>query len=417
MSARRGMGRDFQLFFGGQILSQLGSAVTVLLLPIIVFELTGSALNLGITAAAEYVPYLLFGLVIGAYVDRLPRRLLMLASDIARAAVIGSVPLLSTLHTLPVWWIYVVAFLGTTLAICFDTAEVAAIPAIVPAADLVEANGRVQAAYSATGVVGPMLGGALLTLVSAESVLLIDTFSFLASAATLALVRISFDPVERRRGTRVRDDITEGLRFVLRNPVLRTISIMMALLNIVTSSAFAQLVLFSKHHLDATDFQVGILFAAGSFGVVVFGVLAGRIRRTLSFSQAILGALILDGLLIALFGICPYYPLSVALWATASGAGIFFNINTRSLRQLITPPEMLGRVMSIASVLAWSAIPVGTIAGGALVSAGVPVADLYVGMGVLAALIAALFILSPLGHADRYVPTTREQKERAPAAA
>jgi MFS family permease len=415
MSGR--MGRDFQLFFGGQIFSQLGTAVTLLLLPIIVFQLTGSALNLGITAAAEMLPYLLFGLVIGAYVDRLPRRRLMIAADVARAAVIGSVPLLAALNTLPVWWIYAVGFLGTTLAIFFDTAEVAAIPSIVPATDLVEANGRVQAAYSATGVIGPAVGGALLALVSAQTILVLDTTSFVMSAVTLMLVQVSFDPAEKRERTRLRTDIAEGLRFVLRNPVLRSISAMMALINVVNSSAFAQLVFFSKHHLRASDFQVGILFAAGSLGVTVFGFLAGRIRRRFSFSQAILGALILSGLLVAALGVCPWYPLSVALWAAASGTGMFFNINTRSLRQLITPPELLGRVMSIASVLAWSAIPLGTLAGGAMVSGGVSVEALYVGIGLLTALIAALFVLSPLGRADRYVPTTREQKEASPVAA
>jgi hypothetical protein len=404
---RSRLGRDFNLFFAGQLTSQLGSSVTGLLLPVVVFQLTGSALNLGITSAAYWLPYLLFGLIIGAYVDRLPRRRLMLVTDLARTCVVGSIPVLGALGHLTVWWVYVAAFATSTLAIVFDTAEVAAIPAIVGTDDLVEANGRVQAAYSATGVLGPLLGGVLLAALSATSILSVDAASFVVSAASLLLIRRSFDPAEPRARTRVRDDIAEGMRFVLSNPVLRSISAMMALVNVVTSSAFAQLVLFGDRRLGASGAELGGLFAAGSLGVVVFGLLAGRIRRRWSFSQAILGSLIMEGLLTAGFGLNTWYPLGIVLWGAASGLGIFFNINTRSLRQLITPPHLLGRIFSIASVLAWSAIPLGTLAGGALVSGGLPVERLYIGMGLISALIATAFTLSPLGHADRYVQTER----------
>ena len=399
------LGRDFQLFFGGQLTSQLGSSMTSLLLPLIVFELTGSALSLGLTAAAQWLPYLFFGLAIGAYVDRLPRRLLMLGADIGRAAAIGSIPVLAIAGHLPVWWIYVVGFISSTLAIIFDTAEVAAIPCMVRSADLVVANGRVQAAYSATGVIGPLLGGALLGLLHATAVLWVDAASFLVSTATLVLVRTSFDPKDARGKSRMRDDIAEGLRFVLRNPVLRSISAMMAIINLVQTSTFALLVLFAKRQLAANDQQIGILFAAGSAGVVIFGLLAGRIRRRFSFSQAIIGSLVAGGVLIVGFALCPWYPLSVVLWAACVGVGIFFNINTTSLRQRITPPDMLGRIMSIASVLAWSAIPLGTLAGGALVSAGVDVGALYLWIGVVVTIVPLLFALGPLGHAERYLPT------------
>jgi MFS family permease len=162
---RRWLSGDFGRFWLGQTISNLGSSFTMFALPLLVFNLTGSPLNLGIAAAAEFVPYLLFGLVIGAWVDRVDRKRLMIATDLARAAVIATIPLLAAVDTLTVGWIYAVAFASATLTIAFDAAEFAAIPSLVPSDDdLVAANGRVQASYSAAQIAGPLLAGLLVTV-------------------------------------------------------------------------------------------------------------------------------------------------------------------------------------------------------------------------------------------------------------
>jgi MFS family permease len=141
---------DFAKFWLGQTISNLGSSVTVFALPLLVFKLTGSPLNLGVTMAVSFVPYLLFGLVIGAWVDRLDRKRLMLATDVARALLIATIPVLADAGALSVAWIYAIAFLQSTLTIAFDSAEFAAIPSLVSGKDdLVTANGRIQASYSA----------------------------------------------------------------------------------------------------------------------------------------------------------------------------------------------------------------------------------------------------------------------------
>jgi predicted MFS family arabinose efflux permease len=162
----------------------------------------------------------------------------------------------------------------------------------------------------------------------------------------------------------IRQDVAEGLRYVLRHPVLRNISAMMALINLVAATVYTQLVVFAKRQLDASDSQVALLYAAGSAGVVLLSLAAGPLRRRLSFSVAALGALALDGLLTVVLAATRWYPAALVLWAAISGLGIFFNINTVSLRQQIVPNHLLGRVISIAGVLAWSAIPVGALAGG-----------------------------------------------------
>lgn len=399
--ARR-LGRDFELFFGGQLLSQLGNSVTLFLLPLVVFVLTGSALNLAITTAAEFLPYLLFGLVIGAYVDRLPRRRLMIVSDVLRALLIASIPVLAAVNALHVEWIYSVSFLGTTLGIFFTNAEYAAIPSLVGKADLVAANGRVSATYAASGVVGPLIAGGLLAVLHAANVLYVDAASFAVSAATLAAIRANFDAKPRER-QRVRDDIKEGLRFVLSHPVLRTISAMMALINFFTLSVvFGQLVFFAKRHLQATDSEVGWMFALGSLGAVLVGLVAGRLRRHVSFGRAALGGLFVSGAFIVAMAQTGVFWAGALLWMAAAGSATLLDINTMSLRQAITPPELIGRVLSVAQVLAWSAIPLGGLLGGWLITRTGNVAAVYAGAGAMQMLLAALFALSPLGHAERY---------------
>jgi MFS family permease len=394
--------RDFQLFFGGQLLSNLGNSVTLFLLPLVVFVLTGSALSLAITTAAEFTPYLLLGLIIGAYVDRLPRRQLMIAADVARGVAIISIPLLATAGDLHVWWIYVVGFISSTLSIFFSNAEFAAIPSLVGRDDLVTANGRVSAAYAGSGVAGPLLAGGLLAALHPTAVLYVDAASFLVSAVTLAFIRTPFDaePHERRR---LRDDVVEGLRFVLHHPVLRSISLMMALINFFsTSVVYGQLVFFAKRRLSASDGEVGLMYAAGSLGVVLVGLLAGRLRRRVSFGRAALGGLFVAGALVAAMASTNVFWIGAALWLAAAGTGQLLDINTMSLRQAVTPPELMGRVLSIASVLAWSAIPLGSLLGGLVITTTGNVAAVYAACGLIQMALAALFYLGPLGHAERY---------------
>jgi MFS family permease len=406
---------DFGRFWLGQTISNLGSSFTFFALPLLVFKLTGSPVNLGITTAAEFVPYLLFGLVIGAWVDRVDRKRLMIATDLARAAVIATIPLLAAADALSVGWVYAVAFCSATLTIAFDAAEFAAIPSLVPSDDLVSANGRVQASYSAAQIAGPLLAGLLITVAPLQQVLWVDAGTFLVSAGTLLLIGVRFNaPRDEEARRAIRHEILDGLRYVLGHPVLRNISAMMALINLVGATVYAQLVVFAKRQLDASDSRVALLYAAGSAGVVLLSLAAGPVRRRLSFSLAALGALLLDGLLTVVLAATRWYWAALVLWAAISGLGIFFNINTGSLRQQIVPNHLLGRVISIAGVLAWSAIPVGALAGGWAVERTGSVALVYAVIGALVALLALGFSFGPLGHADRYLPASQPAPADAP---
>jgi MFS family permease len=151
-----------------------------------------------------------------------------------------------------------------------------------------------------------------------------------------------------------------------------------------------------------------VLFAAGGAGVVLLSLSAGWFRRRWSFSAVALGALTVSGVVTFIFALVPWFWVVVPLFALSSGLGILFNINTTSLRQAIVPNHLLGRVMSIASVLAWSAIPVGALLGGAIISITHNVVLVYAGIGVLTAIIPLCFVFTPLGHAEKYLPAAQE---------
>jgi MFS family permease len=420
MDSRRRLGRDFWLYFGGQVGSQLGSKVTLFALPLVVYKLTGSATNLALTTVSEFLPYLLFGLILGAVVDRVDRKRWMIGVDLARGASLAALPILAAFGLLRVEYIYLVGFVQSTLGIVFDSGEFAAIPSLVATDDLVTANGRILAVNQGTGIVGPALAGALVAVMAPVDLLYVDAASFGLSALTLAAIRASFNAGDAPAGDAAGSanllrsllhDVREGLAYVWHHPVLRAISIMMALINFFGSSAYTQLVLFAKRVFAASDQQVGWLFAAGSAGVVLVGLSAGWLRRRMSFPVVALGALVVSGLCMTAMAYSPWFWLALLLWAANNGFGLLLNVNTGALRQAIVPNHLLGRIMSIAGVLAWSAIPLGALAGAAVIRATGDVAAVYAGMGLLTAAIAAAFAFSPIRHGERYLAEATAAKE------
>jgi MFS family permease len=409
-----GLSRDFWLFWSGQAVSTLGTSFTNLALPLLVYHLTGSAVNLALTSAAVFLPYLLFGLIIGAWVDRADRKRVMLFANLLQAVAIATIPFLAGLGHLGIWWIYAMGFVQSTLGICFSSAEFAVIPALVSQDDLVTANGRIQASYSAMQIVGPILAGALSAVMPIERVLYFDAVSFLVAAGSLSLIRNSFRTAARAAATSLRRDIMEGLRYVLRHPVLRNISAMMALVNFVGATTQAELVFYAKQHLHAGNAQVGVLYSVESVGIILLSLAAGPLRRRYSFSTVALTALMISGCFTVAVGALTWYPAVLLCWGLGTGCGILFNINTSSLRQAIVPSEMLGRVVSIAGVLAWSGIPVGTFLGGVIIQRTGNAALVYMGIGVLMILIPLAFRFTALGHAEEYLPTAGENAPAGP---
>ncbi|HLV99105.1 MAG TPA: MFS transporter [Ktedonobacterales bacterium] len=413
MTDRYRVERAFWLFCTGETISSFGSSFTLFALPLLVFRLTGSALNLGLSMAAETLPYLLFGLLIGAWVDRVNRKRLMIVVDLLQALTIASIPAVYALGSLSVWWLYAVGFVSATLKIGFEASQFALMPALVSKEELVTANGRLQASFSTAQLIGPLLAGALLFVLPLPALLLVDAATFLVSASALVLMRVQMLAAGAPVPHSVRQDVGEGLRYVWRHPVLRTISLMTPLMNFLTVSTTAQLVLLATVAYHAQNAQIGFLYAAGSLGIVCFSLLAGPLRKRWSFSQVGMVALLLFGLLLLVLGFIPWYWGAVAVWGSSQGVEQLFNLSAMSIRQAIVPAHLLGRAQSVALVLGYSSIPLGALVGGfVLQQVGVShVALVYGAIGVLIVLGALLFSCTALGHAERYLPQAGNPQE------
>ena len=397
---------DFWKFFTGQTVSVLGSAFSGFALPLLVFQLTHSPISLAISTFTFALPHLLFGLFIGAWVDRVDRKRLMIAVDILLALVMLTIPALALVHLLNVYWVYAVQFASSSLGLIFEQAEFTAIPSLAGRDDLVTANGRINASYHASEVIGPTIAGAITTIVSVPALLVFDSLSYAFSAGALAWIRVGFNTADPKTRTesRILADIWEGLRYVVSHPVLRNISLLMALFNFVNSTFYAQSVLYAKERLHTNNFELGLFFAAGSVGAVVFSLGAGWLRRRLSFSVVVIGCLALSGLSTVIFSAIPFYWLALPFVLLREGFGSLLNINTFSLRQAIVPNHMLGRILAVAGTLGFSVMPLGSLLGGYLIQRTHNVALVFGGIGVLCFLIPLAFAFTALGRADRYLP-------------
>ena len=406
-------GRDFRLFFGGQFVSNVGNSITDFALPLLIYRLTGSELGLGAAFAIRMLPYLLFGLPIGAWVDRLDRKTLMVASDMLNAALLLPIPLLGFAGLLPVWLIFVFLFLSSTLAIVFDTGQFAAVYSLVDGDELVRANGRLRASYQITSVIGAPIVGALLWLgARLEAVLLIDAVSFLASAVALLAVGRSFNaPVgdEPTPVASILSDIGEGLRFVVGNPLMRATLAMSAVINLTTTVVPATIIAFGSERLGASPFELSLLTAAGAAGAIVLALGAAPLRERLSFGTVTMASILAAGALVVALALTTNLWLALPLWGFAFGMTILFNICLTSLWQQITPPRMMGRMMATAQVLSWSVIPLGAFGGSLIARATGHLEIVYLFSGLSMIVAAAVFFsVTALRHPTRYA------KEAAP---
>jgi predicted MFS family arabinose efflux permease len=193
------------------------------------------------------------------------------------------------------------------------------------------------------------------------------------------------------------------VRYVFSHPVLRPLSIMTGLFVLVDTTTIAQLVLFGKEHFHVGDSQVGLLYTATGVGLLVFSLTAGRIKRHVPFSKIVLTTGLVKGFFLLLLGITPWYWTGLLLWGLSDGVTMLYNINTMSLRQVIVPGHLLGRVMSLSAVLSWSLIPLGSLLGGLAIAATGSVALVYSVIGVLHLAVAVPFFFSTLARAERYV--------------
>lgn len=363
--------RDFLCLWTGQTISQLGSQVTALALPVLAaVQLQATPAQMGLLGALEMAPFLLFSLPAGAWVDRLPKRAVLVAADLGRALVVGALPLAAWLGVLDMRWLYAGGFLAGVLTVLFEVAYQAYLPAPVGRPHLLEANARLETSRSAAQLVGPGLAGALVEWLTAPVAVLVDAASYLASAAALAAIRTPEPRPEAARRS-LGSDVVEGLRLVLGNPLLRRLAACTGTSNLFGSVGGAVFILFATRQLGLGPGTLGLVFAVAHVGFLVGAAAAARVARRLGLGRTLVLSPMVWGagsLRVALAGGPPPWPLA-ALAAGQFLAGLatpVYNVNQVSLRQSLVPLALQARLAATMRFFVWGTIPLGSLLGGLL---------------------------------------------------
>lgn len=363
---------DFLKLWTGQTISLIGSQVTLLALPLTaVLTLRASAFQMGMLRALQYLPALLIGLLAGVYIDRVRRRPVLMAADLGRAALLATIPLAAALGALRMGYLYGVAFLVGALTVIFEVAYLAFVPALVRREQLVDANGRLEASQSLAQIAGPGLGGLLVQALSAPVAILADALSFLVSVAFLGLLRTPEPAPEavERRG--IAHEIGEGLRVVLRQPLLRATLISSGITNFFAAIFNSLYVLYVVRQLGIGPAGLGGILLLGSVIGLGAAVAAGRVARRGGLGPTMLLGMLLiavGGACVPLAGVFAALMIPLLTFGQALGAAgdSFYNITVVTLRQALTPDRLLGRVAASARFVIWGAQPFGALVGGAL---------------------------------------------------
>ena len=361
--------RNFRFFWLAQTVSDVGSALTELALPLAaLIVLHASVFGVGLLRAAEIIPFLLLALTAGVLVDRSQPAKLLIGSDLGRAAILGTVPLAFFLGHLTMLHLYIAAFTAGSLTVLFGVAQQAAVHSLVERERLIDANSKIGMSEEAALVAGPGFGGVLISAISAPAVVLLDAVSFLFSAALLS--RIKWRP---RQGSAAgpREPffraVREGLAFILGHPVLRALAMCLAILNFfVPMFSTVELVYFVRD-LHLTPSTIGLVLAASGLGGVAGAASANLLNRRLGVGRTIVAGAAPFGVLLI-----PLAPVSfpvpwVAVGSFLSGFSLVaFNVSQLGLRQAMTPSWLQGRMTASMRFLIQVPAPLGPIVGGAL---------------------------------------------------
>jgi MFS family permease len=373
--------RDFQKLWTAETISVFGSQVSALAIPLTAaLILKVEPFAFALLGTIEFVPFILFTLPAGAWVDRLRRRPILITGDLGRALALATIPAAYFIGALTIWQLYIVAFVTGTLTVFFDVANQSYLPSIVERDQLVEGNSKLQISQSSAQIAGPGIAGYLVGLVTAPFAILLDSLSFLVSAFFVFLIRRPEPPVVHhldesgKPKASIVAEVRDGLRFVLGHPSLRAISAGTASSNLFGSMAFAIYILYAvdASGLGLSAEMIGIVFAIGNLGTLAGAVLANRIAKWFGLGVAIIGSLFIGSFFTLLVALAP--PGNAAVPFLIAG-GIFggigqmvYNINQVSYRQAICPPRMQGRMNATVRFLVWGTMPIGSIIGGVLAS-------------------------------------------------
>jgi hypothetical protein len=396
----------FTVFFTARTLSWAGTGISGVVLPVLVYDRTGSPALTSALAAAEALPYLVLGLLAGAVADRFGRRGLMVGCDLACAALMGSIPAAWALGRLSTGLVLAAALGSATAFVFFDAASFGAVPALAGRDRVVSAVSGLSAASAVTEMVAPALAGGLLAVVAPAQAVVADAASYLASAVLLASIRRPFavpdDTVpDETRGRRGRLDLAgmlEGLRFIWGNPLLRAMTLLASTpVSLSGGAGIGLIVIYAVRALGLAraDPRIGLLYSAVAAGSAAAALALPRMRRRFAAGRVTLVFLALDAAALVGVALAPGFGAALAALVIWLFCYSTVTINGITLRQELTPDRLQSRVNTTARMLGWGGYPLGALIGGGLAQ----VLPIRVTLLVMCAPVAAAALLgwrSPL---------------------
>jgi MFS family permease len=363
---------DFLKLWTGQTISEFGSAVSQLAIPILAaLSLHASPFDFSLLGVLGFLPFILFALPAGVWVDRLRRRRILIVGDGSRAVLLALIPVLWATHELRMWQLLALQFVIGVFTVFFDVAYQSYLPALIEREHLVDGNAKLQLTVSVAQVAGPSIAGSLIAALTAPYAIVADAISFVASSAFMVTMRHREEPPrhdESEPRPKMWPQVKEGLAWVFGHRWLRWIAVCTGSSNFFSGVIGAIGILFMVRELHLSAFEIGFVFAVGSAGSIVGALTASRLNRLLGVGPTIVWTSIAFSA--GGFGY-PLAPRSFPLPALMAAqvlfgfGGVAYNITQVSLRQAITPERLQGRMNAAVRWVIWGTIPLGALAGGA----------------------------------------------------
>jgi MFS family permease len=413
--------RNFLKLWSAETVSQFGTQVSQLAIPLTaVLVLDASAFQVAALGTVEFLPFILFTLPAGVWVDRLPRRPILIAGDFGRAALLASIPVAYVLDALTLGQLYVVGFLVGICTVFFDVAYQSYLPALVEREHIIEGNSKLEISRSSAQIAGPGFGGLLVQAFTAPYAILADATSFLGSGWFILRIRKHEErptppsEAQEKEKTSLWTELKEGLRFVLGNPNLRAQAGCTATSNFFSQFAFAIIIVFLVRELGLSPGVIGISISLGSIGALLAAITATRISGRFGIGPTTIGSGLLWTPATLLIALAPVgnvaIPFLVAGQLAIGFAVVVYNIVQVSYRQAICPPRLQGRMNAVMRFIVWGTIPLGALTAGALANT-IGLRETMV-LGAIGEGLAILWIVfSPQRHL-REMPEPLEEEPR-----
>lgn len=390
---RRLFDADFTRWYASRSISVAGTAASAVALPLLVYRTSASPTLTAAVVGLEALPYLLFGLFAGAAADRLNRRRMMVGADVACALMLASVPVADVLGALTPWHVLAVAF-GVGCGFCwFDSAAWGAFFRIVGKSGVTRANSIVWSTEVILEIAAPAAAGLLAAAADPSAVLAVDAATYLVSAALLTGLRTDLATAAPGARRRLRAEIAEGWRHLWGMPIVRTLTAAGFGLNVAVGGVLGLLIVHADRALgvDSADRRIGLLYAAGAVGSLIAALALPRVSRRFGQGAVSIGGFAIFVLAIAWLAGTATIVGALLAWAVWSVARLLVNANGITVRQLLTPDELQGRVNTTGRMVAWGGTPFGALLGGIAADAyGVRIAYLLLAVPALIGLAALL---------------------------